>query len=444
MKRIGVVLCLWLGGMAVSAQTNLLSNSSFEDYSCNMLGCSWTDWSMPLGLCSVETEDKIDGDVSLRAGGSMFGYLDNMIALSDEDYEPRRIFEITLSYKVLAMPEEGELKSDCYWEPQAGGDADEMKKHDADLLQRVVANTASTEWETVVIETSKPAKSSKIRIRMEWPKSAIILFDAFSVVETDRMVPPEETPVEPQEGDTTAPWTHNFNWDISAPLTYMDEGFERAAHNQPLAVKGWQNVAADDARPWWGYDASRTNLFDENFRCAKATAYQYGKAHSDYWEMWLVTPALDYKNTEKKVFAFSIMGEYLPETESETMFDIYYIDPSQPATMQLQNLTESFAIPWTSAEDYEWRTFLLDLTPFAETVGDVFFMAFRYSGPNGREGAPTYYIDDVSWGKEEPVKGIETISDEGLSISGRKLLRNGQLLILRAGKTYNVLGTLIK
>ena len=29
--------------------------------------------------------------------------------------------------------------------------------------------------------------------------------------------------------------------------------------------------------------------------------------------MWLVTPALDYQNAPVQVFAFSVMGEYLPE-----------------------------------------------------------------------------------------------------------------------------------
>ena len=32
---------------------------------------------------------------------------------------------------------------------------------------------------------------------------------------------------------------------------------------------------------------------------------------------------------------------------------------------------------------------------------DVFYMAFRYAGPNGGKGVVTYYVDNVSWGRSD-------------------------------------------
>jgi len=116
--------------------------------------------------------------------------------------------------------------------------------------------------------------------------------------------------------------------------------------------------------------------------------------------MILVTPALDYKNAEGKTFTFNVMGEYLQEEENPVEFSIYYIDATGDK-VYWQDLTGSFDIPMTSDDNLTWRTFYLDLAPYAETMADVFYMAFGYKGPNGNEGAVTYYIDDVSWGRTD-------------------------------------------
>ena len=240
----------------------------------------------------------------------------------------------------------------------------------------------------------------------------------------------------------TIDWQTDFVWDETNPLTYMDEPFDNIKHNETLLLSGWQNVAAADARPWWGFDESKTTPARGTGKYAKATAYQFGKDSTALWDMWLVTPALDYKNAEKKVFAFNVMAEYLADEGNKPTLGIYYIDATG-AELFVQDLTSSFELPSTSDENLVWYSYILDLTPYAQTMADVFHMAFRYTGPNGNEGVVTYYIDNVSWGKEDPVaEGIESVQSS--AVSSQKILRNGQLLILRDGKTYNVLGTLIK
>ena len=46
--------------------------------------------------------------------------------------------------------------------------------------------------------------------------------------------------------------------------------------------------------------------------------------------------------------------------------------------------------------------------------------------------------------KENTATGFETVSGEGLPVTGKKILRNGQLFIIRDGKTYNAQGQLVK
>lgn len=639
-KKIYLFLCaVAIISMPVKAQTELLENGSFEDYSCGVTGCSFADWSMPLGSGSVQSDDKIDGDVALLMHPNIQAIMDQGVALSDANYEAGTLFTITLNYKVISMPSGSQPAMNCFWEAAAGGDSETIEAHDAEILRKTL-ETADA-WTKIEVTTSKPAKSGFLRIRIKVPKNAKMLFDAFSVVKAD--VNPGEpfidvTPnklsavettignsatfqtihisqgnlngpttfelsytdaamfslsdaslaAEESEGDlviTYAPtqtgthtaylniineqhsnlfrsiklegrctdpsaqpvitvtpselpsfeavagekqtqtitvssvnctdytylrvdhlqgaaftidasmlsknstcdvkvrfapmeegtyqstvtiystgaesvvvtlngtatkssggedaWAHDFVWDESNPLALMDEHFDDAKHNKPLQVKGWQNVAAADARPWWGLDESQTSLFDGDGKYAKATAYQFGKTSTGEWEMWLVTPALDYKNAANRVFAFSVMGQYLPEKEIQAALEIYYIDATDPTNVFKQDLTENFPIPATDEEDSQWVTFRMDLSEQTETIADVFHIAFRYVGPNGAEGAVTYYIDDVSWGVGTP-EGIETIRDERLLIRGKKILRDGQLLIIREGKTYDALGGFVK
>ena len=46
--------------------------------------------------------------------------------------------------------------------------------------------------------------------------------------------------------------------------------------------------------------------------------------------------------------------------------------------------------------------------------------------------------------KEDMATGFETVSGEGLPVTGKKILRNGQLFIIRDDKTYNAQGQLVK
>lgn len=642
---VGVLLMWSTSAWAIGE--NVLSNSSFENYECSTFGCQFEDWSMPLGSGTANANDKIDGDVSLELKATFESVLDNFAALPDNTYAEGTLFQITIQYKVLALPANQSLRLDCYWEASVSGDSDAAQQHDADKLRVLLTDSMSGAWEKMEVVTSKPALSSNLRVRVVIPKNAKVLFDAFAVNElvedpnapyirvTPLQVPavsttightvdfetihveqgnitgmtefylsgydpemfilsanyvsddqsevdlvvtyaptqagthtailnidninhttlfqsvilrgsctdPSKTPsltvtprelphfeavagqeqtatftvtaencsdfvylqvthvqgaaftintsmasrngstdvdvrffpldtgeykssvtvysegVEPvvlfltgtglKRDESNIDWTTRFVWDESCPLKLMNETFDDVEHNKTLHLKGWQNVAPVDERPWWGFDEEKSSPKRGTGRYAKATAYQYGKGKTDIWEMFLVTPALDYKNAKGKIFVFSVMGEYMPdEPTTETMLEIYYIDASNDKAY-FQDLTESFVIPSVGEDNGVWRTFFLDLEPYAETMADVFHMAFRYVGPNGGEGAVTYYIDDVSWGRTDLPQIITNptyVIDSTSYVNKKKVLAEievtsknltGEIYISMAGPNYN-------
>ena len=640
------VLLVWAAQMPVSAQ-NLLTNSSFEEHQCNALGCSFDDWSLPLGTGTLNADDKLDGDVSLQIGPvSMDATLDNAVSLPDYYYAVGTEFKIKICYKLLAIAEHSALSLDCYWEPEPEGDAETMRKHDADNLQGVFADSITSEWQMIETTTTKPEGSVRLRIRVIIPKNTKVLFDAFRVEETGEKpgdsyihikplkvqavtttigntvdfttihieqgnitgtttfelsgynpdmfrlsatslssdesavdlvvtyVPTEAgthtatlnidnlnhtslfksvqltgtcidptqkasitatptllqgfeavvgqekfdtftvvskncrdyvylrvdhikgaaftidgsmigknatskvqvrfAPLDPGEYESTVTvysegvtsavitlkgtgikrsednvdWLTQFRWDESHPMKLMNETFDTIHHNKTLVLNGWQNVAPLDERPWWGFEEDKTRPQRGNGKYAKATAYQYSKDSTGIWEMFLVTPALDYKNSEGKIFAFSVMGEYMPDIDSPTALEIYYVEV-EDGKAYFQDLTESFVFPTTGDENNVWRTYFLNLEPYAETMADVFHIAFRYIGPNGGAGAVTYYIDDVSWGRTDlpeirvkPTTIIDSTAIVGqkkvlaeVEVTGRNLTNSIYLSI--GGANYN-------
>lgn len=649
MKKIFTVLCAAMIGWCTAnakvkaGSDNLLLNAGFEEYSCNpVFGCSFEDWSGQ-GTGASASTDRIEGEVALLMNPVTASVLDQAIMLTDADYAVGSTFEITIHYKVLSLPEGTSLMLDCQWEAAAGGNTELVQAHDAGVLQVPLA--AESDWKELTVSTSKPAKSSYLRVRVKVPKNGKVLFDDFRVVKTENTEPfievspatvpavavnkgesaafktihlhqgnlsgattfyiggadrdhfslsatslpadqsdldivvtyapkaagthtaslvfdnPQHTTILPdmislqgscvdpeavptitvtpatipafetvvgkqvsakftvksenctepvylsvshQEGaaftivssmlpknyeseetvyftplaegsyrstitissagatpvtvvlngvaqaksEETIDWKTSFLWDESKPLALLNEDFESASHNQTLLLSGWQNVAAVDERPWWGFDESRTTPPRGDNKCAKATAYQYGQDSTGLWEAWLVTPALDYKNAEGKIFAFSVMGEYMPEDGNKATLELVYIDATNPKNVFYQTF-DGISIPKTADENNLWVPFQINLEN--QPNMDIFHMAFRYTSPNGGMGSVAYYIDDVSWGRtdlpeivdprDQGVDEVEVPSDK---VPGTKVLRDGHLYLIYEGRMYDVTGARLR
>lgn len=413
-SAVATTTVAWTNKLAKPALGSyILLNGSFEEYEVTnnpLLGeqTSFEDWAWSAFGASADKTDKLDGEVSMHAQPTTKNAaLDQQVTM--ERFDAGDQFTLTIHYKVNDI-NNGKLSLDCYWEPLPGGNADTYKAFEADKLQVLLTEEATAGWVEKVVVTSMPIGARSFRVRLvETEKNADLLFDQFSLVYSGQVEPVDPTtPVDPPVDPGEDEWANDFTWDLSNPRTLLVEPFDEVNHNKALAIEGWQNVAAADARPWWGFDEAKTSPARGDGKYAKATAYQFGKESTGNWEMWLVTPPLDYKNAESKLFTFSVMAEYLADEGNLASLEIYYIDATDPANVFKQDLSASFAIPATGDENLTWRTFFLDLAPYAETMADVFFMAFRYVGPNGSDGAVTYYIDDVSWGRTDlPVISVD-------------------------------------
>lgn len=192
---------------------------------------------------------------------------------------------------------------------------------------------------------------------------------------------------EPDDFDT------EFVFDNKNPQRVLIERFDNMGHNEQLRLTNWQNVVVTGKRPWQGID----NLNGEQMDCAKATAFVSGQTDDSEWGIWLVTPALDYKNAVNQVFTFRVRGDYLFD-DMTTALELYYIDATNPTDVHMEKIDAG--IPATADEKGKWVDIHVNLTGL-ENIADVFYMAFRYVGPSGINGAVTYYVDDVTWGNPD-------------------------------------------
>ncbi len=201
-----------------------------------------------------------------------------------------------------------------------------------------------------------------------------------------------ESQVEPEkEGDAFALSAQN-------PLTLLNETFDSVTErNKPFHLDGWTNAALDGTRAWWGYSFPDTDS-SAGEKVAKVTAYDsmIEEGAETPASMMLVTPALDFKNAQSKMFTFRVRGDYLADNQTDTL-ELCYIDleDGEPFIAPVGG----FTMPCTKDESGEWMEYHMDLD--GQNLADVFFMGFRFKSSRGRNNSATYYIDDVTYGRTD-------------------------------------------
>lgn len=206
-----------------------------------------------------------------------------------------------------------------------------------------------------------------------------------------------ETQEEPKEGV-------DFVLSDENPLTELTETFDNIDRNKPLALDRWTNSAIIGTRAWWGYSFPDYDQESPNEKVAKVTPYD-SKMESGMGEpvqMMLVTPPLDFKNAKNNIFTFRVRGDYLQDNQTDKL-ELCYVDITE-GEPYIQPLTEC-RMPCTKDESGNWYPYTVDLT--GQQLADVFFMAFRFTSTRGCDNAATYYIDDVTYGRE--TSGISTL-----------------------------------
>lgn len=199
------------------------------------------------------------------------------------------------------------------------------------------------------------------------------------------------------------------------PLTLLNENFDNITNNKPVSIEGWKNVAMEGKRAWWGSDAdgektAKVSAYDSSVEIGKATPC----------EMLLVTPPLDFVNSKTKMFTFRVMGNLLTEGMTD-LLELCYIDLEGG---EMNVFPVELTMPNIPDLNNEWQEYHLNLE--GQDLADVFFMGFRFKSQLGRENSATYYIDDVTYGRDdlpmitpsvtqlafESTKGATTVSEE--------------------------------
>lgn len=199
------------------------------------------------------------------------------------------------------------------------------------------------------------------------------------------------------------------------PLTLLNENFDNITNNKPVSIEGWKNVAMEGKRAWWGSDAdgektAKVSAYDSSVEIGKATPC----------EMLLVTPPLDFVNSATKMFTFRVMGNLLTEGMTD-LLELCYIDLEGG---EMNVFPIELTMPNIPDLNNEWQEYHLNLE--GQDLADVFFMGFRFKSQLGRENSATYYIDDVTYGRDdlpmitpsvtqlafESTKGATTVSEE--------------------------------
>lgn len=214
------------------------------------------------------------------------------------------------------------------------------------------------------------------------------------------------------EGDKdTIDYDTHFVWDMRKPMVLLNEHFDNIQSNKTLKLDRWQNVVTAGDRPWWGYE-DRNN---DGEHCAKATGYVWQGESECVDSMWLITPPLDYKNAKKQIFTFRVRGDALTDDMSAKL-QLFFIDATDTNDVFFQDLNVD--IPNKNDQAGDWIDFQVNLTG-QENIPDVFFMGFKFSGINGAEGAATYLIDDVSWGREDlPIINVDGLEVNETAVKG--------------------------
>ena len=212
--------------------------------------------------------------------------------------------------------------------------------------------------------------------------------------------------VEPED------WSRVFNFDWDNPQPFLNETFEDvvATSNKTLHIEKWQNVVIAGNRPWWGFihtESPESSIPLE--RTAKATSYSYQMpSDGSRAEMWMVTPMLDFKNAESRIFTFRVMGDFMFEGH-DTKLSVYLIDSVAGELRPFFGEIEGLNIPTLPDQNGEWNELHVNLE--GQDITDAFCIGFKYDGIIGEENAVVYYIDDVSWGRTD-LAAITTDSTE--------------------------------
>lgn len=231
----------------------------------------------------------------------------------------------------------------------------------------------------------------------------------------------------------------NLKWEELAglneenPLDLLNESFTDSRHNKPLALEGWRNFIIKGDRPWWTYQQKDPETGETTDYMAKATAYNSLVDEATPYEMWLVTPALNGRKTGSKFFTFRVMGDLMLENQ-QGFLECYFIEPF--ADTMARSLIE-LTMPNIPDQNKEWFEYHMDMA-LVEDLPEVFFIGFRFEGLGGRANSTVYYIDDVTYGREDIAHITASVAELSFEAMAYKIAESDEIEIKGLNLTEDI------
>ena len=242
MKKIWAFVCaamMMVPGRVRAEETELLQNAGFETYEdkSNAMFGDYTEfagWDRTGFSTLSEKSDVYEGAVALRLGATTAGSVYQKIeGLTDAYYAADAPFRLTIHYKVVGMTSSGDVRLESYWEHTTSSDG--LKNHDADKLQRVLSDTVQSEWQTLVIETTRPDKAKAFYLSFKTKAKCYVLLDSLSMVALPNtpsdepfieVTPLKVTPVSTTIGNTASFETiHIKQGNVTGTTTFELSGY---------------------------------------------------------------------------------------------------------------------------------------------------------------------------------------------------------------------------
>lgn len=148
-------------------------------------------------------------------------------------------------------------------------------------------------------------------------------------------------------------------------------------------------------------------------------------------ESWLISPCIEIPSTDKCVLTFSHAAKFFQNTSQMTLWVSSNYYEGAPSSATWQQLT----IPtYPTGQNWNWfESGEIDLSAYK---GKQISLAFKYTSTTSY--APQWEIKNFAV-KKVTSQNVETVP-YSKEPTATKILRNGQILILRGDKTYTLTG----
>ena len=210
---------------------------------------------------------------------------------------------------------------------------------------------------------------------------------------------------------------------------------------------GWTHEIispSDDDRTWQSkIFTSKTDGSVDKY--IQATAHDSSDKNAGLaYDWWMISPALNVKEADKKIFSFYSQGAYW---QNSTKLEVYVMnEPKSTASskvkLEVNLVTEANANPVGSSPFGGW---VASGNISLEGKGDIVYIGFHYTAEGGKGKSTTYCIDDFAFGRNQVAHFIE----EGVEpeptpeVDWTKAKTVAEALEIANGETFAVKGYVV-